>query len=63
MEPVTKDELAKLVADLVYKDLGMLRQDVLTNRDHILLIDFKLSFQSENKTKIVEIIGNFLKLL
>ena len=63
MEPVTKDELAKLVADLVYKDLSMLRQDVLTNRDHILLIDSKLSFQSENKTKIVEIVGNFLKLL
>ena len=63
MEPVTKDQLAKLVADLVYKDLGMLRQDVLANRDHLLLIDAKLSNQMINKAKVVEIIGNFLQLL
>ena len=63
MEPVTKDQLAKEVADLVYKDLGMLRQDVLANRDQLLLIDAKLTNQMINKAKVVEIIGKFLQLL
>ena len=63
MEPVTKDQIAKEVADLVYKDLAMLRQDVLANRDQLLLIDAKLSNQMINKASVVQIIGKFLQLL
>ena len=63
MEPVTKDQLAKEVADLVYKDLGMLRQDVLANRDQLLLIDAKLKNQMINKASVVQIISKFLQLL
>ena len=63
MEPVTKDQIAKEVADLVYKDLGMLRQDVLANRDQLLLIDTKMNNQMINEASVVQIIGNFLQLL
>ena len=63
MEPVTKDQLAKEVADLVYKDLGMLRQDVLANRDQLLLIDAKLTNQMINKASVFQIIGKFVQLL
>ena len=63
MEPVTKDQIAKEVADLVYKDLAMLRQDVLANRDQLLLIDAKLNNQMINKASVVQIIGKFLQLL
>ena len=63
MEPLTKDQIAKEVADLVYKDLAMLRQDVLANRDQLLLIDAKLNNQVINKASVVQIIGKFLQLL
>ena len=63
MEPVTKDQIAKEVADMVYKDIAMLRQDVLANRDQLLLIDSKLNNIMINKASVVQMIGKFLQLL
>ena len=63
MEPLTKDQIAKEVADMVYKDIALLRQDVLRNRDQLLLIDSKLNNIMINKASVVQMIGKFLQLL
>ena len=63
MEPLTKDQIAAAVADMVYKDIAMLRQDVLGNRDQLLLLDSKLNNIMINKASLVTIIGKFLQLL
>jgi hypothetical protein len=63
MEPVSKEQIAKDTADLVYKDLSMLRQDVLANMEQLRLIDAKLSNQMINKASVVQLIGKFLQLL
>ena len=63
MEPLTKDQIAKEVADMVYKDIALLRQDVLGNRDQLLLIDSKLNNIMINKASVVQMIGKFLQLL
>ena len=63
MEPITKDQIAAAVADMVYKDIALLRQDVLGNRDQLLLLDSKLNNIMVNKANLVTIIGKFLQLL
>ena len=63
MEPLTKDQIAASVADMVYKDITLLRQDVLGNRDQLLLLDSKLNNIMINKASLVTIIGKFLQLL
>jgi hypothetical protein len=63
MEPLTKDQIAAAVADMVYKDIALLRQDVLGNRDQLLLLDSKLNNIMINKASLVTIIGKFLQLL
>ena len=63
MEPLTKDQIAASVADMVYKDIALLRQDVLGNRDQLLLLDSKLNNIMINKASLVTIIGKFLQLL
>ena len=63
MEPLTKDQIAKEVSDMVYKDIANLRQDVLANRDQLLLIDSKLNSIMINKATLVQMIGKFLQLL
>ena len=63
MEPLTKDQIAASVADMVYKDIALLRQDVIGNRDQLLLIDSKLNNIIINKASLVTIIGKFLQLL
>ena len=63
MEPITKDQIAAAVADMVYKDIALLRQDVLGNRDQLLLIDSKLNNIMINKASVVQMIGKFLQLL
>ena len=63
MEPLTKDQIAAAVADMVYKDIALLRQDVLGNRDQLLLLDSKLNNIMVNKANLVTIIGKFLQLL
>ena len=63
MEPLTKDQIAAAVADMVYKDIALLRQDVIGNRDQLLLIDSKLNNIIINKASLVTIIGKFLQLL
>ena len=63
MEPLTKDQIAAAVADMVYKDIALLRQDILGNRDQLLLLDSKLNNIMVNKASLVTIIGKFLQLL
>ena len=63
MEPITKEEIAAAVADLVYKDIALLRRDILVNRDQMLLLDAKLNTILNNKATLVPIIGKFLQLL
>ena len=63
MEPITKDQIAATVADMVYKDIALLRQDILGNRDQMLLLDSKLNNILVNKASLVTIIGKFLQLL
>ena len=63
MEPLTKDQIAAAVADMVYKDIALLRQDILGNRDQLLLLDSKLNNIMVNKANLVTIIGKFLQLL
>ena len=63
MEPITKDQIAAAVADMVYKDIALLRQDILGNRDQLLLLDSKLNNIMVNKASLVTIIGKFLQLL
>jgi hypothetical protein len=63
MEPITKDQIAASVADMVYKDIALLRQDILGNRDQMLLLDSKLNNILVNKASLVTIIGKFLQLL
>jgi hypothetical protein len=63
MEPLTKDQIAAAVADMVYKDIALLRQDVLGNRDQLLLLDSKLNNMMINKASVVQMIGKFLQLL
>ena len=63
MEPITKDQIAAAVADMVYKDIALLRQDILGNRDQMLLLDSKLNNILVNKASLVTIIGKFLQLL
>ena len=63
MEPLTKDQIAAAVADMVYKDIALLRQDVIGNRDQLLLIDSKLNNIMINKATLVTMIGKFLQLL
>ena len=63
MEPITKDQIAASVADMVYKDIALLRQDILGNRDQLLLLDSKLNNILVNKASLVTIIGKFLQLL
>jgi hypothetical protein len=63
MEPITKDQIAAAVADMVYKDIALLRQDILGNRDQLLLLDSKLNNIMVNKANLVTIIGKFLQLL
>ena len=63
MEPITKDQIAASVADMVYKDIALLRQDILGNRDQLLLLDSKLNNILVNKANLVTIIGKFLQLL
>ena len=63
MEPLTKDQIAASVADMVYKDIALLRQDVLGNRDQLLLLDSKLNNIMINKASLVQMIGKFLQLL
>ena len=63
MEPITKDQKAASVADMVYKDIALLRQDILGNRDQMLLLDSKLNNILVNKASLVTIIGKFLQLL
>ena len=63
MEPLTKDQIAAAVADMVYKDIALLRQDVFGNRDQLLLLDSKLNNIMINKASVVQMIGKFLQLL
>jgi hypothetical protein len=63
MEPITKDQIAATVADMVYKDIALLRQDILGNRDQMLLLDSKLNNILVNKASLGTIIGKFLQLL
>jgi hypothetical protein len=63
MEPVSKEQIAKDTADLVYKDLSLLRQDVLANTEQLRLIDAKLTNQMLNKATVIQLIGKFLQLL
>ena len=63
MEPVSKEQIAKDTADLVYKDLSMLRQDVLANTEQLRLIDAKLTNQMLNKATVIQLIGKFMQLL
>jgi hypothetical protein len=63
MEPVSKEQIAKHTADLVYKDLSLLRQDVLANTEQLRLIDAKLTNQMLNKATVIQLIGKFMQLL
>ena len=63
MEPVSKEQIAKDTADLVYKDLSLLRQDVLANTEQLRLIDAKLTNQMLNKATVIQLIGKFMQLL
>ena len=63
MEPITLEEIAKAVADLVYKDIALLHREILENRDQIILLHTKLNTLLDNKSTVVPIIGKFLQLL
>ena len=63
MEPITLEEIAKAVADLVYKDIALLHREILENRDQMLLLHTKLNTLLDNKSTVVPIIGKFLQLL
>ena len=63
MEPVSKEQIAKDTADLVYKDLSLLRQDILANTEQLRLIDAKLTNQMLNKATVIQLIGKFMQLL
>ena len=67
MEPITLEEIAKAVADLVYKDIAVLQREILMsreqNREQMILLHTKLNTLLDNKSTVVPIIGKFLQLL
>ena len=67
MEPITLEDIAKAVADLVYKDIAVLQREILMsreqNREQMILLHTKLNTLLDNKSTVVPIIGKFLQLL
>ena len=67
MEPITLEDIAKAVADLVYKDIAVLQREILVNREQnreqMILLHTKLNTLLDNKSTVVPIIGKFLQLL
>ena len=67
MEPITLEDIAKAVADLVYKDIAVIQREILMsreqNREQMILLHTKLNTLLDNKSAVVPIIGQFLQLL
>ena len=67
MEPISLEEIAKAVADLVYKDISVIQREILMsreqNREQMILLHTKLNTLLDNKSAVVPIIGQFLQLL